>query len=313
MSKRFARTLLSAACMLLPVAAVAADLIPVETFARHVPLSDAALSPDGEHIARAHGRRRRRLARAGRLQGVRHDPSRSACCGCPSTRSPVSIDCGQQLLADRGEKGKRIRLDRQAVAAPAKSSRPTSTASTRTTSTATRARYGTRAGTRGGDRGWGFVDGMPEPDQRPLLHGRAELGQRQPQHAVRRRCRAQRAPPDRRHRRGRHELHGRQAMARRHFAYGRNDDYDYVVYHRQGAAGHSCTPQPDRRQLRADPQHARREAHLRKLCARRRPDLAGASRTKTAANRKVLAQAGFGSVGNIEWTAAARSSRSPRP
>ncbi|HEY8327445.1 MAG TPA: hypothetical protein VIO59_03210 [Rhodanobacter sp.] len=51
MPSRLARTMLSAACLLLPAAAVAADLVPVEDFARHAQLSMPRLSPDGRHLA----------------------------------------------------------------------------------------------------------------------------------------------------------------------------------------------------------------------------------------------------------------------
>lgn len=48
---RVARTALSALCLSLPVAALAADLIPVEDFARHAELSIPRLSPDGQYLA----------------------------------------------------------------------------------------------------------------------------------------------------------------------------------------------------------------------------------------------------------------------
>ena len=48
---RVARAALSALCLSLPVAALAADLIPVEDFARHPELSTPRLSPDGKYLA----------------------------------------------------------------------------------------------------------------------------------------------------------------------------------------------------------------------------------------------------------------------
>ncbi|WP_404537961.1 alpha/beta hydrolase family protein [Dyella agri] len=51
MSLRKLRAALVAACLLSPVAAAAADLIPVEDFARHASVSMPRLSPDGKHIA----------------------------------------------------------------------------------------------------------------------------------------------------------------------------------------------------------------------------------------------------------------------
>ncbi|MGC1548766.1 MAG: hypothetical protein WA777_09560 [Rhodanobacter sp.] len=53
MSIRTMRAALAALCTLLPVAAIAADLIPVEDFARHTSLSMPRLSPDGQYIALA--------------------------------------------------------------------------------------------------------------------------------------------------------------------------------------------------------------------------------------------------------------------
>jgi dipeptidyl aminopeptidase/acylaminoacyl peptidase len=46
-----ARAVLAALCLLVPVAAAATDLIPVEDFARHPTLMSPRLSPDGAHIA----------------------------------------------------------------------------------------------------------------------------------------------------------------------------------------------------------------------------------------------------------------------
>ena len=51
MPLRVVRALLCAACLLLPVAAVAADLVPVDDFAQHPVLSQPTLSPNGQYIA----------------------------------------------------------------------------------------------------------------------------------------------------------------------------------------------------------------------------------------------------------------------
>jgi len=51
MSLHFARTALSVLCLLAPAAALAADLIPVEDFARHPQISMPRLSPDGKYVA----------------------------------------------------------------------------------------------------------------------------------------------------------------------------------------------------------------------------------------------------------------------
>jgi hypothetical protein len=50
MSNRIVRTALSVACLLLPMAATAAALIPVEDFARQPQLSMPRLSPNGQYL-----------------------------------------------------------------------------------------------------------------------------------------------------------------------------------------------------------------------------------------------------------------------
>jgi len=51
MQSLIVRAALAALCAIVPVAAFAADLIPVEDFTRHSLLTDPALSPDGKYIA----------------------------------------------------------------------------------------------------------------------------------------------------------------------------------------------------------------------------------------------------------------------
>src|SRR5690349_1488490 len=51
MMSRFTRAALCAAVLVAPAVVMAADLLPVENFARHPPLSMPRLSPDGKYLA----------------------------------------------------------------------------------------------------------------------------------------------------------------------------------------------------------------------------------------------------------------------
>ena len=91
------------------------------------------------------------------------------------------------------------------------------------------------------------------------------------------------------------------ADGKAHFAYGRNDDYDYVVYHQQAAGwakmtpaqiGGSFTPRsfaPDKQRIYAEYNAGGGPTEL-------------VEQDENGGNRKVLASDSFSSIGNVEWT-----------
>jgi dipeptidyl aminopeptidase/acylaminoacyl peptidase len=96
------------------------------------------------------------------------------------------------------------------------------------------------------------------------------------------------------------------ADGKAHFAYGYNNDYDYVVYHRHGNGGwtplsaeqigQTFTPiwyTPDHKRIYAWYDAEEGPASL-------------VEQDETGTNRSVLAKAGFGSLGDIQWTAPPR-------
>ncbi|TBR40156.1 MULTISPECIES: alpha/beta hydrolase family protein [Dyella] len=159
MSYRLVRTVLSAACLLLPAVAAAGDLIPTVDFARHGEVFNPSLSPTGQYIA----------ARVDSDQGKSHalyiykvsDMSQPiSVIRLPRYELPYGIRwvSDTRLIV---EKGKQLGALDKAY----------STGEILATDVDGKhqdylygpeaGKYGTRATTRGNDWGWGFIDGMP--------------------------------------------------------------------------------------------------------------------------------------------------------
>lgn len=297
MSSRFARAVLPAACLLLPAAAVAANLIPVEDFARHPPLSTPALSPDGQYFAV-------------NMNDVSGDSHALVIYKVDDMSRPVSMlrlpryevaagiiwVSNTRLVVEKGKQYGSI-------------DKPLLTGEIIATDIDGKhqdylygfeSKYGSRASTRGTDRGWGFVDGVPTP-----ANGHFYMATRSWESndystlydvdAVKnaRRLIGQIGVTDMSFMVG--------ADGKAHYAYGRNEDYDYVVY-RQGEngwaklapaqIGGSFTPiffTPDRRRIYATYNAGGGPTAL-------------VEQDEDGGNRKLLASDSFGSIGNVEWT-----------
>lgn len=298
MSYRFARTMLSAACLLLPAAAVAADLIPVEDFARHVMLSQPTLSPNGQYIAV-------------NMNDVSGDSHALAIYNVDDMKQPISmlrlpkyeVAAGITWVSNTRlvvEKGKQY----GSIDKPAATGEVIATdfdGKRQDYLYGFESKYGTRAGTRAADRGWGFVDGLPRP-----ANGHFYMATQSWDNTDYSTLYDVDAGRNTRHLIGQINVGGMSFMVgaegQAHYAYGFNDDYDYVVYHQQKGGwarmtkaeiGGSFTPiffTPDQHRVYAS------------YSAEGGP-IALVEQDENGGNRKLLASDNFSSIGHIEWTA----------
>ena len=297
MSCRLARTLLSAACLLLPAVAAATDRIPVEDFARHPQLSMPELSPDGQHLAvnmtfddgNTHA-----LA----VYDVNNMSKPVSVLRLPKYELAVGITWASntRLVVEKGKQVGSI-------------DKPASTGEVLATDfDGKRQDYlygfetqnGSRAGTRSTDRGWGFIAGRPTPanghfymttygwdsqDYSTLYDVDAEKNTRRLLGQV--------------------KVSGMEFMVgndgKAHYAYGRNDEWKFVLYHQQGGTwaqmndgknGSSFIPllfTPDQQRV-----YARFSADGGPVTLIEQDESGG--------NRKLIASDSFGSVGSMELT-----------
>ncbi len=298
MSCRLARTVLSAACLWLPAAAMAADLVPVEDFARHAPLSMPRLSPDGRHLAV-------------NMNDTDGDSHALAVYDVTDMSNPVSLlrlpkyelAVGITWVSNTRlvvEKGKQLgSIDK-----------PVSTGEVLATDFNGKnqdylygfeSKFGSRAGTRGTDRGWGFVAGQPTP-----ADGRFYMTTYSWDSEDYSTLYDVDAGKNTRRLIGQIKIGGLDFMVgadgKAHYAYGRNDNWDYVVYHQQAGSwarmaaaqiGGSFTPiyfTPDQQRV-----YARYNAGG--------GPTALVEQDENGGNRKVLASDGFSNIGSIGWTA----------
>jgi dipeptidyl aminopeptidase/acylaminoacyl peptidase len=298
MSNQLSRALIGAALALLPLASMAGDLIPVETFARHATISTPRLSPDGQYLAvRMDGDDGAHALVIFKVSDMSHPASMLR---LPKYEVPAnfmwtsatrliiekgreygSIDkpalTGEILATDIDGKNQDYLYGRDSV------------------------KYGRRAASRGSDEGWGFYDGQPDASNGHFYmaaqgwdsNNQSSLYDVDANHNTR-------------HLIGDIGVSGMSFMVGKdgaaHYAFGRNQDYDYVVYHREGSGwtpmtssqvGVSFAPL----ESTPDGQH---------VYAAFSADGGPTSLVEMAENgsdRKVLAAADFGSVGGIEWTA----------
>ncbi len=298
MSYRFARTMLSAACLLLPAAVAAADLIPVEDFAHHPLLTMPRLSPNGEYLAvnmndpdgDSHMLAIYKVDDMTQPVNVLRLPKYELAAGITwvsNTRLVVekgkqfgSIDkpwlTGELIATDLNGKHQDYLYGYDSV------------------------KYGSRGATRGTDRGWGFVEGMPQP-----VNGHFYMATQSWENTDSSTLYDVDASKNTRHLIGQIGVGGMSFMVgddgKAHFAYGRNDDYDYVVYHQQAAGwakmtsaqvGGSFTPRsfaPDKQRIYAEYNAGGGPTEL-------------VEQDENGGNRKVLASDSFSSIGNVEWT-----------
>jgi dipeptidyl aminopeptidase/acylaminoacyl peptidase len=298
MSHRFVRTALSAFCLLLPAAAAATDLLPVEDFARHALLSMPTLSPDGRHLA----------VNMNAIDGDSHmlavydvgDMSRPmSMLRLPKYELATGITwvSNTRLVVEKGKQFGSI-------------DKPKSTGEILATDIDGKhqdylygfeSTFGTRAATRGTDRGWGFVDGLPTP-----ANGHFYMATQSWDNNDYSTLYDVDATRNTRKLIGKIGVGGLGFMVgaagRAIYAYGRNDHWDYVVY-RQGprgwvqlspaTIGGSFTPlfpAPDGKRIYA------------KYDAGGGP-LSLVEQDEDGGNRKTLASDAFSDIGNIQWTA----------
>ena len=164
-----------------------------------------------------------------------------------------------------------------------------------------RGKFGSRASSRGIDHAWGFIDGWPTPTD-----GHFYLAARSWENSDTSRLYNIDASKNARHQIGEIGVGGLSFMVgadgEAHYAYGDNDDYEYVVYHRQGdrwakmsskQVGGSFAP------IVYTPDH--KGVYARYAAAGGPTSLV--EQNEDGGNRKLLASDSFGSVGDIQWTA----------
>lgn len=297
MYRNLSRALLSAGCMLLPAVGVAADLIPVENFAHHAQLSMPKLSPDGKHLAVSmtfadgdtHALAVYDVAHMSQPVSLLRLPKYELAVGIIwASNTRLVVEKGKQLgsIDKPSSTGEVIATDfdgkhQDYLYGPETSS-------------------GSRAGTRALDRGWGFVAGQPSPanghfymttyswennDYSTLYDVDADKNTRRLIGQIKVGGMEFTVGPD----------------GKAHYASGRNDNWDYVVYHQQAnnwakmnavQTGTSFDPlffTPDGQRLYAT------------YATDGRPNML-VEQDENGGDRKILASDNFSSIGMIEAT-----------
>lgn len=296
MSSHKLRAALVAACLGLPAAAAATDLIPVETFARHASMSMPRLSPDGQHIAlRMDDGDNHALL----VFDVADMSKPVSMLRMPKYELPVDVAwvSPTRLVVEKGKQFGSI-------------DRPMGTGEILATNVdgshqdylfGYQSGYGTRGDTRQADHGWGTIDGLP-----PKANGHFYLGAQLWNDENHSRLYDVDAVRNVRHQIGDIGVGGLSFMVdpegKVEFAYGTNPDFEYVAYRRIGdrwaqlgkaQAGKLFAPfatAPDGQHIYARYSAEGGPAAL----VEQLPD---------GAERKVLAKDDFGNVGNTQWTA----------
>lgn len=296
MFTRIMRPLLASLCMLLPAAVVAADLIPVEDFAKHSTLSTPRLSPDGQYLAvRMDGDDGEHALVIYKIADMSVPVSLLR---MPKYEVPANIHWvnSTRLVIEKGKEFGSI-------------DKPLLTGEIIATDVDGKNQdylyghqgyVGRRANTRNPDNGWGFYDSRPEPANGHFYlttHG-WESSNNSSLYDVD-------ANKNIRHLIGDIGVADMNFMVgadgQAHFAYGENAEYKYVVYHRQANGwaqmttaqiGHTFAP------IDFAPDHQSIYAYY---------DAGGGPNTlveqdENGGNRKLLAKDDFSSIGNIEWT-----------
>lgn len=292
---RFSRAVLCAAVLVVPAIAAAADLLPVEDFARHPQLSMPRLSPDGRYLAVRWDDGSSHALVVYRVDDMSKPASMIR---MPKYELPLGITwvSPTRLVVEKGKVFGSIDI-------------PAYTGEILATDVDGKHqdylygfenKYGSRSETRGTDRGWGFVDDLPE-----RANGHFYMGAQSWNAQDRSLLYDVDASANTRHLIGDIGVGGMSFMVgadgKAHYAYGRNDHFQYVVYHQQNGrwqllskAQIGGTFQP----VGVAPDHQRIYAFY---------DAGGGpaslvEQDESGAHRKLLSGAGFGEVGEIEWT-----------
>ncbi|MEO6799904.1 MAG: S9 family peptidase [Rhodanobacter sp.] len=297
MSLHLVRTMLCAAFVLLPAAA-ASDQIPVNDFARHAPLSEPTLSPNGQYIA----------VNLNDTDGNSHalvvlkvgDMSHAASMlRLPKYETAASITwvSNTRLVIGKGKQFGSIdepRLTGEVIATDLDGKHQDYLYGYES------GKYGSRAGSRSSDDGYGFVDGLPVPTNGHFYLATQSFDERNTSSLY-----DVNASGGSRHRIGEIDVAQMSFMVgadgKAHYAYGRDDNWDYVVYHQHPdgwarmtaeQVGASFVPiffTPDQHGVYA-------------LYAASGGPVALVQEDENGGNRKTLASDGFSNVGTIEWT-----------
>jgi len=295
MLHRLMRTALSAACLLLPATALADELIPVETFARHSTLSDPHLSPDGKYLA-VRMDDNDASTHALVVYKVEDMQTPVSLLRMPKYQIPLDITwvSPTRLVVAKGKEAGSL-------------DKPTFYGELLATDFDGKHQdyifgfdtLGTRSATRSTDKGWGFIVGKP-PQSNGHFYMMAESWDNRGKYSLY----DVDATNSARKLIGDIGISGMSFMigadGQAHFAYGENDDYDYVVYHREGSgwskmnlgrAGFSPLEfTPDNKRVYAT---FNADGGPQSLI----------EQDEDGGNRKVLAKADFADVGNVQWTA----------
>ena len=300
MSSRFTRALSSAACLWLPLAVTATELIPVEHFAQHALLSMPRLSPNGEYLAvnMNYPEIASQMLAIYRVDDMKRPlsilrlPKYEVAAG-------VTWVSNTRLVVEKGKQYGSIdvpRLTGEIIATDLDGKHQDYLYGSES-------QYGgsSRAATRGADRGWGFVDGLPTPS-----NGHFYMAAQSWKSTKTSTLYDVDASKNTRRQIGSIDVGGLSFMVgadgKAHYAYGRNDDFEYVVYHQQAGSwtrmsaaqvGSSFAPisfSPDQQRVYAS------------YAADGGP-ISLVEQDENGGNRKVLASAGFSNVDDVEWTA----------
>lgn len=295
---RSTRTVLCAAMLLVPAIVAAADLLPVEDFARHPQLSMPRLSPDGKYLAVRWDEGSQHALVVYRVDDMSKPASMLR---MPKYELPLGINwvSPTRLVVAKGKEFGS--LDRPAYTGEILASDVDG--KNQDYLYGYESMYGRRAQTRGRDRGWGFVDALPDRANGHFYMAVTSWSSENSSSLY-----DVDASANTRHLVADIGVGNMSFLVgddgRPRYAYGRNDNYDYVVYHRENdrwqqlPASQIGSFSPV--EVAPDQQH---------IYARYNSGGGPASlvvQDESGANRQVLAAAGFGSVGTIEWTAPPR-------
>lgn len=298
MPNYLSRALMGATLAALPLASMAGDLIPVETFARHATISTPRLSPDGQYLAvRMDGNDDSHALVVFKVSDMSHPASMLR---LPKYEVPANFVwiSPTRLIIEKGREYGSI-------------DKPMLTGEILATDIDGKnqdylygydsMKYGRRAASRGSDRGFGFYDGKPDAS-----NGHFYMAARSWDSNNQSSLYDVDANHNTRHLIGDIGVSGMSFMVGKdgavHYAYGHNKDYEYVVYHREGSGWTPMTSSQvgvsfEPLESTPDGQH---------IYATFSADGGPSSLVAMAENggeRTVLAAADFGSVGTIEWTA----------
>jgi dipeptidyl aminopeptidase/acylaminoacyl peptidase len=296
MSLRFARPALAALCLLIPAAIHAADLIPVEDFARHPQLRNPRLSPDGKHLAvRMDDPANGSYALA--VFAVNDMSKPLSLLRMPRYQIPMGLEwvSPTRLVVQKGKQSGSLDI-------------PTYYGEVLATDLDGKHidyvygydNVGSRASTRNGDKGWGFVVGKPSPTNGHIYleteawddKGHYSLYDVDTVKNSRRLI-------------GDIKVDGMSFMVGAdgevHYAYGNDENFDYVVYRRANGAWNALDTKHDYRSfapLTYAPDKQRIYAHY----SQNGGPTELIEQNEDGSDRKVLAKDAFANVGMIQWT-----------